>query len=85
MKIRAAVLVLTLALSSVASAAVVDPAEPPKTPAGGAPEAGLTTGQLVGGAILVGVIVAVAAGDDGDGVAAGTATSTGTGTGTGTQ
>ena len=66
MKVRAAFAALAFATSMAASAAVVDPAEPPKTPAGGAPEAGIGVGGAVGIAIGVGVIIAIAAGDDGD-------------------
>jgi hypothetical protein len=79
-KILAALIAASFALAASSHAAVVDPAEPPATPAGGAPEAGLTAGAVVGGAILVGIIVAVAGGDDGDGVA-----STASGSGTASQ
>ena len=66
MKLRAALTAIAFAASMVASAAVVDPAEPPNTPAGGAPQAGLTVGQVVGAAIVVGIGVATVAGDDND-------------------
>lgn len=79
MKLRAALTAVALATSMVASAAVVDPAEPPQTPAGGAPEAGLTAGTVVGAGIVIGLAVAIGASDDDDTVtpAAGTG---GTGT-----
>jgi hypothetical protein len=64
MKLKAALAAATLALSSLAQAAVVDPAEPPATPAGGRPEAGIGVAGAVGIAVVVGVIIAVAAGDD---------------------
>jgi len=81
MKLRAALLAVTLALAPISHGAVVDPAEPPATPAGGAPEAGIGVAGAVGIAIGIGIIAAIAGGDDGDGVAPGgtsTATSTGT-------
>ena len=82
MKLKAAVLVSTLALSLAAYGAAVtpDPAEPPATPAGGAPAAGLTGGALVGAAIVVGTILVVAgvAGDNDDNVLPAAGTGTGT-------
>ena len=82
MKIRPIVLTLALGAAPI-SAAVVDPNEPPATPAGGTPTAGITAGTVIGAAILVGALAALAGGD-GDDVqipATGTAgTSAGTGT-----
>ena len=75
MKLTAALLAATLALSSLSYAAVVDPAEPPATPAGGAPEAGIGVAGAVGIAIGIGVLVAIAGGG-GDGTTATTATGT---------
>jgi hypothetical protein len=79
MKLKAALLALMFAAAPIAHTAVVDPKEPPATPAGGAPEAGIGTAGAVGIAIGIGVIAAIASDDD-DGAAV-----TGTGTGTGTQ
>jgi hypothetical protein len=82
MKLRTAVLAVLLATAPVmAQGAVVDPAEPPATPAGGAPQAGIGVAGAVGIAVGIAVIVAIA-GDDDDAV---TATATATATGTGTQ
>jgi hypothetical protein len=80
MKLIGALLVAaTLALP--AQAAVVDPAEPPATPAGGAPEAGIGVAGAVGIAIGIGVIAAIASGggDDGGGTTTTTTTTTTTG------
>lgn len=81
MKLRTALLAVLLAVAPVMTqGAVVDPAEPPVTPAGGAPEAGIGVVGAVGVAIGIGLIVAIAGGDDDDAIAG-----TGTGTGTGTR
>ena len=81
MKLRTALLAVALATAPVMTqSATVDPAEPPVTPAGGSPQAGLTAGTVVGVAIGVGILVAIAAGDDDDAAAPATATGTGTGT-----
>ena len=77
MKLKAMLVAATLALSSVANAAVVDPAEPPATPAGGSPEAGIGVAGAVGIAIAVGVLVAIAGGGDDNGTT-GTTGTTGT-------
>jgi Spy/CpxP family protein refolding chaperone len=66
MKLTAAILAATLAISAVSYAAVVDPTEPPATPAGGAPEAGIGTATVVGAAITIAVIVAIAGGGGND-------------------
>jgi hypothetical protein len=66
MNLKAALIAATLALTSVANAAVVDPTEPPSTPAGGAPEAGITAAQGAGIAITIAVIAAIAGGGGGD-------------------
>jgi len=76
MNLKAALLAIALATSTVASAAVVDPAEPPATPAGGAPQAGIGVAGAVGIAIGVGVIVAIAAGGDDDSTTTTTTTTT---------
>jgi hypothetical protein len=77
MKLTAAILAATLAISAVSYAAVVDPAEPPATPAGGAPEAGITVAQGAGIAITIAVIAAIAGGGGNDN---GTTTTTTTST-----
>ena len=83
MKLKAALLALTLALAPLLShGAIVDPKEPPATPAGGKPEAGIGVAGAIGIAIAIGVIIAIASDDDDDGV---TTTATATGTATGTQ
>ena len=79
MKLKAALLAVTLALAPISHGAMVDPAEPPKTPAGGAPETGLTGGYVAGIAIVAAVIIAMVTDDDDDAAPSGT---TGTGTGT---
>lgn len=82
MKVQAAFAAIALATSVPAFAAVPDPAEPPATPAGGTPIAGITAGTVIGVAILVGAVAALAGqtGDDSSvpPVATGTG-STGTG------
>jgi hypothetical protein len=79
MKLKAALIALALAFSSAAPAAMVDPAEPPATPAGGKPETGITAGAVVGAAIVVAVVVAIANGDDDDATSTTTTTTTTTG------
>lgn len=76
MKVRAALVAATLVLASVSNAAVVDPAEPPVTPAGGAPEAGIGVAGAVGIAVGIGVIAAIAAGNDDDNGTSATTTTT---------
>jgi hypothetical protein len=67
MKLKAALLAATLALTAVAHAGeLVDKSEPPATPAGGAPEAGIGVAGAVGIAIGVAVIAAIATGGDDD-------------------
>lgn len=80
MKLKAALVAALVGLSlAAANAAVVDPAEPPATPAGGAPEAGIGVAGAAGIAIGIGVIAAIASGgDDNGGGATATATATGT-------
>ena len=80
MKLKAALVAVTLAFAPLSHGAMVDPAEPPKTPAGGAPQAGLTAAQIAGIAIGAIVLIAVVAGDDDDNGTTSTATATGTGT-----
>jgi hypothetical protein len=77
MNLKAALIAATLALSSMTNAAVVDPTEPPATPAGGAPEAGITVAQGAGIAITIAVIAAIVGGGGNDN---GTTTSTTTST-----
>jgi hypothetical protein len=76
MKLKAALVAAVLGVSMAANAAVVDPAEPPATPAGGNPEGGINTATAVGIAIGIGVIVAIAGGG-GNGTS-GTSGTTGT-------
>jgi hypothetical protein len=57
---------------------LVDPKEPPKTPAGGAVEPPISATTIVGLAIGLGVIIALAGGGDGDDDTPATATATGT-------
>ena len=66
MKLRAALAAVAFAVSMSASAAVVDKTEPPATPAGGRPEAGIGVAGAVGIAIGVGILIAVVGGDDDD-------------------
>jgi hypothetical protein len=75
MKVRAALVAALIGVSLAANAGTVDPNEPPRTPADGAPEAGLTGGQIAGIVITVGVLGALAAGGGGGG--GGTTGSTG--------
>jgi len=83
MKLKAALLAVMLAFASLSQAAVVDPKEPPTTPAGGKPEAGIGVAGAVGIAIAVGVIIAIATDDDDNGTTATTATTATSATGTG--
>ena len=76
MKLKAALLAVMLGLAPVSHGAVVDPAEPPATPAGGAPQAGIGVAGAVGIAIAIGVLVAVAAGEDDDNTTTTTTTTT---------
>jgi ribonuclease PH len=78
MNLKAALTAATLALSlsSMTNAAVVDPTEPPATPAGGAPEAGITVAQGAGIAITIAVIAAIAGGGGNDSGTTTTTTST---------
>ena len=64
MNLKAALLAAALALPGITHAAAVDPAEPPATPAGGEPLAGITTTGVIGAVITVGVIAAIAGGGD---------------------
>ena len=78
MKLKATLFAVLLALSAVAQAAdVSSTAEPPATPAGGSPFAGIGVAGAVGLAIGVAVIAAVATGGDDDNPAV-----TGSGSGT---
>jgi hypothetical protein len=81
MKLKAVLFAVMIGLAPFAHTAVVDPAEPPATPAGGAPETGISAGAAVGIAVIIGVIVAIAAGGGGDD---NNNANTGTGGGTGT-
>jgi len=83
MKLKAALLAVMLAFASMSQAAVVDPKEPPTTPAGGRPEAGIGVAGAVGIAIAVGVIIAIASDDSDDAITATTATTATATTGTG--
>lgn len=79
MKLKAAFIAATLALSSAAYAGeLVDKTEPPATPAGGRPEAGIGVAGGVGLGILAVTLIAIAGGGDDDGTATATATATGT-------
>lgn len=76
MRLRTALVAALVGISmAAANAAVVDPNEPPATPAGGAPEAGIGVTGAVGIAIGIGVIIAIAAGGGSD---SGTSTTGGT-------
>ena len=82
MKVLPLVLAAALAASPVFAAdmavpPLVDPKEPPRTPAGGAVEPPISTTAVVGLAIGLGVILALVGGDDDDDRPA-TATATGT-------
>jgi hypothetical protein len=77
MKLAATALAMLL---TAAPMAYGQQAEPPATPAGGAPEAGLAGGAIVGGAIFLGVLVAVASSDNDGGAPITTAAGTATGT-----
>jgi hypothetical protein len=76
MKLKAALLAVLLGLAPMSHGAVVDPAEPPATPAGGKPEAGIGVAGAVGIAIAVGVLVAVITADDDDTLTTTTTTTT---------
>ena len=79
MKLRTAILAVLLATAPVMTqGAVVDPAEPPATPAGGKPEAGIGVAGALGIATLVIVAIALASDDDDAVTATATATATGT-------
>jgi len=82
-EIRAIVLTLALGASPI-SASVLDPNEPPATPAGGTPTASITAGTVIGAAILVGALAALTGGGGADVQVPATGT-TGTNAGTGTR
>ena len=76
MKLKAALLAVMLGLAPVSQGAVVDPAEPPATPSGGKPDAGIGVAGAVGIAIAIGVLAAIIAGDDDDTTTTTTTTTT---------
>ena len=79
MKLKAALLAAVLGVSMAANAAVVDPAEPPATPAGGNPAAGIGVAGGVGIAIAAAVVIAIATGGGDDATSTtGTTGTTGT-------
>lgn len=79
MKLRAALTAAVLGISMAANAAqLVDPAEPPATPAGGNPAGPIDTATAVGVAVGLGVIIAVAAGGGNDNGTTGTSGTSGT-------
>jgi hypothetical protein len=79
MNLKAALIAATLALSSAANAAVVDPNEPATTPAGGSSEAGISVAQGVGAAVTIAVIIGLAGGGGDDSTTTTTTTTTTTG------